>query len=206
MNRLSKNSTIISGIIFDWGGIFSYSGDPLSRPEIIKKLKKDRNSINISLANSIDDFSRGKITSSEYWHNYAKALNIPGYTPQKLKKIYLKYTPNHGMLNFLESLSLKYSVALLSNLNIDMKTAIIKGLHIDKYFKHMIFSNDVGLLKPEPSIYLMTLKMLGLSAPETVFVDDTLENIEAAKKLGMKTVLFNSEKQCRTELKRFKLL
>lgn len=206
MKNPSKNSTKISGIIFDWGGIFSYSGDPLSRPEIIKKLKTDRNSINNSLAMVVDAFSRGKMTSREYWHNYAKALNVPGYTPQKLKKLYLEYTPNHGMLDLLKPLSEKYPLALLSNLNIDMKQAIIKGLGIDKYFKHMIFSNDVGLLKPELAIYQMALKALDLPANKILFVDDELKNIEAAKGLGVKTVLFSSEKQCRAKLKHFKLL
>ncbi len=206
MKNLPKNKTKILGIIFDWGGIFSYSGHPLGQPEIIKKLKTDLDSVNARLANASDAFSRGKITSREYWQTYAKILNLPGYTPQKLRKLYLEYTPNHNMLDILKDLSTKHSVGLLSNLNIDMKMKIIKDLGINKYFKQMIFSNDVGLLKPEPAIYNLALKALGLSASETLFVDDTLENVEAAEKLGMRTILFKSEQQCRAELKSFKLL
>jgi len=206
MKHQPKNKTEIRGIIFDWGGIFSYSGNPLGRPEIIKRLKRDKSSISIALADAIDAFSRGKITSRKYWHTYAQILNIPKYSPQRLRKIYLEYTPKYNMLDILKLLSLKYPIALLSNLNTDMKTVIIKDLGIDKYFKHMIFSNDVGLLKPEPKIYKLTLQRLGLPASKTLFIDDEKNNVDMAKKLGIKTHLFISEKKCRLRLKRLKLL
>lgn len=206
MEKSSKNNSKISSIIFDWGGIFSHSGDPLSHPEVIQRLKKDRNSISLGLVKAVESFSRGQMTSREYWRIYAKVLNIPEYSPRKLKNLYLEYNPRHNMLDILKSLSLKYPITLLSNLNIDMKTAIIKGLDINKYFKHMIFSSDVGLLKPELAIYHLALNALGLPASETLFVDDELKNIESASKLGIQTILFKSEQQFRKELDELKLL
>lgn len=203
---MAKNKNKIIGIIFDWGGVFSRSGDPLSRPEIIKQIKISRGHINNQLTEIVNSFSRGQIKSNAYWQKYAKILNLPDITPIQLKKLYLEFTPNLGMLDLLKSLASKYQVVLLSNLNTDMKRVIIKRLKINKYFKHMIFSNDINMLKPDPAIYHFTLNKLDLSAQETLFIDDDKKNIRSAKKLGIKTILFTSEEKCRAELKRLKII
>lgn len=206
MKNLVGKVKKISGIIFDWGGVFSRSGNPLAHPKLSPKIKIDVNSLGRQLADIIEPFSLGQMASNEYWQKYAQRLNITVLSPAELRDCYLRFTPDYSMLALLKTLALTYPVALLSNLNIDMKTAIINRLGIDKYFQSMIFSNDVGLLKPQPEIYLLTLQKLGLPAAETLFIDDTLEYITAAQKLGLNTILFTSEKELREELKRLKLL
>lgn len=201
MRKQINNKKRVSAIIFDWGGVFSYSGDPLSRPEIISRLKTSKNIIRNNLAEISNAFSRGKMKSENYWTKYAETVNIAGYKSKKFKKLYLKYTPNYGMLDLLRHLSLHYPIVLLSNLNVDMKTVIIKDLELNKYFKHMIFSNDVGLLKPDPTIYKLALQKLGTLSSETLFIDDETENVDAAKKLGLRTILFKSERNCRIRLR-----
>lgn len=201
-----KNKTKISAIIFDWGGVFSRSGDPLKHPKLTGKINMDLGTIIKRLGSIIGPFSKGKISSEEYWKKYAELLNIHEVSPEELRKHYLSFTPDPVMINLLKSITSKHKVALLSNLNIDMKTAIIEKLKIDRYFKHMVFSNDVGLLKPDSASFKLVLKLLGTSPAETIFIDDEKENIEAAEKLGLRTILFASAKQCRAELKRFKII
>lgn len=60
-------------------------------------------------------------------------------------------------------------------------------------FELMVISSEVGLRKPEPEIYRRVLDGLGLPAEQTVLVDDGTPNIEAARRLGMHTVLHNGE-------------
>ena len=49
----------------------------------------------------------------------------------------------------------------------------------------VIFSNEVGLLKPDPAIYQLALAQLGLPPQQTLFIDDNLPNVTAAQQLHM---------------------
>ena len=61
------------------------------------------------------------------------------------------------------------------------------GLH--SYFDHTAFSSDVGVWKPQPGIYLLSLGALDVAAAEAVFVGDTpAHDIVGAKRVGMRTV------------------
>lgn len=53
-----------------------------------------------------------------------------------------------------------------------------------------IVSGFVKLIKPDEAIYRMLLDTYGLKADECLFFDDRINNIEAAKKVGMRAVLF----------------
>ena len=62
------------------------------------------------------------------------------------------------------------------------------------FIDHMdggIWSCRVHRIKPDPDIYRILLKEYGLEPEECLFVDDTPENIAAAKRLGMKTILYS---------------
>jgi len=73
---------------------------------------------------------------------------------------------------------------------------------IDEIFEVVVDSAFVGMRKPEPEIYALTLERLGgdLSGAECVFVDDIALNCEAARELGMTAVTFESAAQARAEI------
>lgn len=77
-----------------------------------------------------------------------------------------------------------YSIFLLSNAGKNMLHYEDK-LPVLKYFSGILFSAEVYLLKPEPEIYLKFFERFSLNPLECFFIDDRLENIEAAQKLGM---------------------
>ena len=97
-------------------------------------------------------------------------------------------------LEFLEKLSSQYKLYLLSNTN-SIHLKCFKKLFIketgkpllDEYFIKAWYSNEVGLRKPGSEIFEFVLQQENLVAAETVFIDDTLNNIETAQKLGLKT-------------------
>lgn len=63
-----------------------------------------------------------------------------------------------------------------------------------------VVSGFVKLVKPDREIYEYLLEQYGLKAEECVFLDDRSENIEAAKQIGMKGILFENYEQARAEL------
>jgi putative hydrolase of the HAD superfamily len=67
-------------------------------------------------------------------------------------------------------------------------------------FRGIVISGEIKMMKPEREIFDHLLRRYGLSPAETVFVDDHAPNIEAARALGLQTVLFRDARQCRAEL------
>jgi FMN phosphatase YigB (HAD superfamily) len=56
--------------------------------------------------------------------------------------------------------------------------------------------------KPDPRIYQIALRKIGLPADECVFVDDKAENLMPAMEAGMKVILFHDARQLRKDLER----
>jgi putative hydrolase of the HAD superfamily len=93
-------------------------------------------------------------------------------------------------LEFLQNLSTKYRLFLLSNTD---------SIHIDKFerengasfygdfykcFEKVYFSFEMGMRKPDPEIFNFLLNAHSLTAKRTLFVDDKKENTDAALSLG----------------------
>ena len=65
-----------------------------------------------------------------------------------------------------------------------------QGYDLEANFDAVVISDQVGLRKPDPQIYLRTAAALGLTPEECVFVDDTEANLPSARQLGMGVVYF----------------
>lgn len=74
------------------------------------------------------------------------------------------------------------------------------------WFRDLVISGKVGLMKPDPAIFDLLLHEQELRAAEVVFVDDHPPNVEVARRLGFRAVLFNSAPHLRGELVRLGLL
>ena len=99
-------------------------------------------------------------------------------------------------LGLLEEFSAKYNLYLLSNTN-SIHLKCFKQIFtrdtgkplLDAYFTKTWYSHLVGLRKPHREIYEFALQEENMKAEETFFIDDSINNIEAAKELGIKTHL-----------------
>lgn len=73
-------------------------------------------------------------------------------------------------------------------------------------FDDMVISGAVGFVKPEPEIYQIMLEKIGRPAPECLFIDDSLPNIQQANKIGFATIHFQSPAQLKEELTKLQLI
>ena len=64
----------------------------------------------------------------------------------------------------------------------------------------MVISYEIHMLKPDPEIFHYTLEKFGIKAEETLFVDDNLHNVEAARKLGIPSYQFTTAERFRQYL------
>ena len=64
-------------------------------------------------------------------------------------------------------------------------------------------SGEEGVTKPDLRIYQILLDRYGLKAEECLFVDDRLENVEAARALGMQGIVFKNCEETKSEFRRY---
>ncbi|MGD0643859.1 MAG: HAD family hydrolase [Candidatus Bathyarchaeia archaeon] len=90
----------------------------------------------------------------------------------------------------LRSLHGKYKLGIISNFAIpECIHKLLKNHDLDKLFDVVTISGAVNKRKPSPEIFKSTLKVLGVSSSETVFVGDTVDaDIQGPKAVGMKVV------------------
>lgn len=96
-------------------------------------------------------------------------------------------------LSVLKELRQHYSMALVSNFygNIEV---VLREFGLDKLFSHIIESAVVGVRKPDPRIFSLGVKALGIRPEETVVVGDSFyKDILPARKAGCRTVWFKGE-------------
>lgn len=104
-------------------------------------------------------------------------------------------------INFLKEIRKKYRIYLLSNTNQIHHEAFTKifrqqtgTYNFDDLFIKAYYSHKLGLRKPSKEIFDLVLKNENLNAAETLFIDDSIVNVESAKTLGMQTIHLPSPK------------
>ena len=79
----------------------------------------------------------------------------------------------------------------LSNSGPEVMARVRARWQLEARFDAVIISCEVGLSKPDPRIFRLCLDRLGLPAGETLFVDDRADNIEGARRVGLRTLQFD---------------
>lgn len=91
------------------------------------------------------------------------------------------------------------SMSVLSNAPREMAAV----LHADRrfaIFEHLIFSSEIGVVKPSPGAFHVALDRLGREPGEVLFIDDRPENAAVATELGLGAIVFRSAEQLADEL------
>ena len=108
--------------------------------------------------------------------------------------------PNDEVMAYVNSLKGKFKLGILSNNVKEWVTYKNDHFKIDEPFDAVVYSCDVGKVKPEKEIFELILQKLGTKAEETIFIDNHDRNIEAAQQIGMQTVLFENLDQMKQEV------
>jgi putative hydrolase of the HAD superfamily len=147
---------------------------------------------------------KGEITEEEFLG--AIEAELPGGVKlASLRDTYFRHLhPNERMIGYVRELRDRgLRMALLTNNVREWEPHWRAKLpDIDEVFEVIVDSAFVGMRKPDPRIYELTVERLGggLSAADCVFIDDADVNCEAAERLGMTAVLFRDAEQAIAEL------
>jgi putative hydrolase of the HAD superfamily len=146
---------------------------------------------------------RGEITEVEFRERIERHLE-DGFDLGRLRSLYFeRLQPNRPMIDFIRDLRGRgVRAALLTNNVREWEPLWRSKLpEIDELFELVVDSAFVGLRKPDPAIFNLTLDRLGGVEPgRCVFVDDLDVNCDAARALGMAAVRFEAAAQAIPEI------
>lgn len=189
----------LKNIVFDLGGVLlniDYGKTRMSFEELGFN-QFDEMYTQYSADMLFSDLETGKISNDHFYEYLVKKAE------GKINKEQINRAWNAMLLDFrvpslafLEELSKKYKLYLLSNTNAIHLEAFNEIFiretgkpSLDAYFTKAYYSNNIGYRKPNADVFEFILKDAGINATETLFIDDSYNNIEAAKNLGFKTHL-----------------
>ena len=107
---------------------------------------------------------------------------------------------NVELLHYILELKNNYKTAILSNANIGVLENRIGKKQLNKTFDEIVVSAEVGIVKPNPEIYLLLCKKLNVNPDECIYIDDRLSFVESAKTLGMLGHLYGNFHDCKTDI------
>ena len=122
------------------------------------------------------------------------------YTTEKIDEIadaYIQELPfdNHlfeGAVEILDYLILKYKLHIITNGFEEVQHKKLKNSGIDHYFSTVTTSEEVGLKKPNPKVFLTALNKANSFPTQSVMIGDSLEaDILGANNIGMQTIFYN---------------
>lgn len=181
---------MIEAIIFDFGNVFINIDEEVCMNELKKLGLKEWNS---ELTQLNLDYEIGKIDELTFFSEFQK--HIPQANIIDIRNAWNSLLQDFPLerLEFLQLICERHKLYLLSNTD---QTHIEKFEHKfgmsfarDFYscFEKVYFSFEFGFRKPDEKAFQFILNNHNLTPKKTLFIDDNIENINAAKKLGLIT-------------------
>ncbi len=198
----------IDTILLDVGGVLVQTVDTGKRRIWEEKLGLSRGQLTDEVYSMEPaDFATIGITTDEIiWKDIGKKFAL-SETEQAQMKIdfYAGDTINTEFYVYMQGLRDKYRIALFTNAWENARKVYADRYHLDKITSEMIISGEEGLEKPDTRFFELGLGRLETVAERTLFIDDTHENIKAAKKLGIHCVMFKTNEQAIEEIEAYML-
>ena len=157
-------------------------------------------------ANPLFELERGELSERDFLAVVGDALEAEAGRRVPMEGFSERYfaslRPNDELLAYLGSLRSERGLrlALLTNNVREWEPRWRAMLPVDELFETVVDSAFVGMRKPEPEIYALTLERLGLPGGACAFVDDIEVNVRAAAEHGIAPVHFRSTGQTIAEL------
>ncbi len=108
---------------------------------------------------------------------------------------------NQELLDYINRrLKSKYKLGILSNALDDLMYEIIGTQNVNDIFDDVVISYKAGVGKPDPEVYKISLKNLGVKPEEAIFIDDIERYCQAAEALGIHTICYGGFEQMKSEL------
>jgi putative hydrolase of the HAD superfamily len=195
----------IRAVIFDFGSVLVRLEDPSGRQEWEERLGLPEGGLAELVFGSevAARASVGEVPDSAVWDHVAEVLGLDqGQLAQLHQDFWTGHRLDDNLADFLRALRPRYKTAILSNALYGARDVFVGVYGLGGAVDLMVISAEEGVAKPAPEIYRRTLERLGVRPEEAVFVDDKIENVEAARAIGIRAIHFTDPTSAIADVKR----
>jgi glucose-1-phosphatase len=197
---------MIRAIVLDIGGVLIRTEERIFRDQLKDKYNLLPGEVDKLVFRSVaaQDSTIGKAHQDAIWEGVSKQLSL---SKEELEAFQVKFWRgdklNLDLIHFIDEIRTKYITALLSNAWLGHRQVlkedynVIEGQSVD----YILLSAELGVAKPDPQIYAILAYTIQCAYDEILFVDDFIENIEAAKVLGIHTIHYQPGMNLINEIK-----
>lgn len=178
------------GIIFDLGDVL-FTWSPDTTTSLPAKTIRDIISSAIWM-----EYETGRIEQDACYHQVAHNLSISALeVAEAFSQARNSLQPNNAMLSFIHELKEAsrgaVKVYAMSNISKEDYAVLSTKMADWSVFNRVFTSGHAGMRKPDFSFYHHVLEETKLAPEEAIFVDDRMENVLAARSLGIKSIVFD---------------
>jgi HAD superfamily hydrolase (TIGR01549 family) len=196
--KIARNSSSLRGVLFDWDGTLlnSYAADSAAYLAMFRALEVPW------------DLSDLEAHYSPNWYRVYRAAKIPRSKWDVADKVwrahYAKQFPKllPGARRVLSLLARRHSLGLVTSGDRDRVHEQLRTFRLWEHFAARVCSGDTRLRKPHPAPLRLALRHMKLQPTETVYVGDSPEDLEMARRAGVRAAIavlgpFPTEKRLR---------
>jgi putative hydrolase of the HAD superfamily len=195
----------LRAVVFDYGMVLSGPPHLPAYEELERITGLSRDAFEALYWTDRHAYDRGDLSGLEFWQKFVSDAGL-GLSDTEIRQLNdwdarMWTTVNPEMLAWHKQLKDKgLQTGILSNMGDSVLESIQQSFDWIGDFDVPVWSYQHRMAKPDPAIYHLLLERLGTPAEETLFLDDKIENIEAARSLGIRALQFSTVDQLRQDL------
>lgn len=186
---------MIKAIIFDVGGVLLRTEDLSPREKWAKRYGMGVWDFASAVFESgaANRATVGLASEAEAWLAAQRRFNVPQAEMDQFRiDFFAGDRWDESLLDWINSLRGRYRTAILSNAWGGARKFLMSHTKVVAAFEQLIISAEEGVRKPQKEIYQRAVQRLSVLPHEAVFVDDVLENVEAARRAGLEAIQFKA--------------
>lgn len=194
-NKSSPMSQI-KAVLFDFGQVLSLSADPAVWQQMLTISGLSEADLHREYWAHRDDYDRDILNRQTYWQAVAAGSGTT-FTPEQITALIaadvnLWSRLNQPMIEWAQQLQRAgVRTGILSNIGDAMAEGLVAKFDWIGAFDHCVWSHSLKLAKPEAAIYRCAAEGLATDPSQILFIDDKIENIEAAEAVGMQAIQYH---------------
>ena len=191
---------VVKVIIFDVGGVLIENAYiPLLR-QLAEENGLDFTNIKWFAAPFFNQAMLGQITEAELFEKISQHFGLLETGEGLDTRIGELFLPIGEVWEYVKQLKDRYRLAILSDLGSGWIKRHEREFEFAKYFEQLFYSSRLGIKKPDPQLFQHVLEAMRVTADECVFIDDKIENVNAARGLGMWGIVYQNPGQLKRDL------
>ena len=183
---------MIRAIAFDWGGIFTKGTFDSSAVRNLAALGHTTSEeIAATYFPLMEEFEAGASSFDAFAATFLQRSGLDVDAGLFRKTFLGSVRERSAMFAVLDAIPSSYVVGMLSN-NVPVLCDRVRDDRRFGRIEHFVFSNEIGVRKPDPAAFDALTRALGVPPEETAFVDDNQGNVDAARALGFDGILLDT--------------